>query len=183
MTRPAALSLSLGPAQIERLLPHRAPLRLVDRVDRFVPGPRPRLRASLSITGSEPVLRGHFPGRPIWPGAYLLEGLAQAAGLLLGLDRIFGAQGAAGIQAFAAGDPSVLAGASVLGGLLARTELTFVRPVEPPAELIYELRRRGGAAGVERVDGRVEVGGHCVVEGSLVIALASPPQPGVDDER
>jgi 3-hydroxyacyl-[acyl-carrier-protein] dehydratase len=170
VTRPATITLAWGTAEIERLLPHREPLLLVDRVDHYVPGPRPRLRAGLSIDGSEPVFRAHFPGQPIWPGAYLLEGLAQAAGLLLGLDRMFATGGADGIRNFAergALDREWLN----MGGLLARAEITFVKPVEPPAELVYELRRRGGVDRIERVDGRVEVDGQAVAEGSLMIAL------------
>ncbi|PRQ09232.1 3-hydroxyacyl-ACP dehydratase FabZ family protein [Enhygromyxa salina] len=171
MTRPATIVLAWGPAEIERLLPHRAPLLLVDRVDQFVPGPRPRLRAGLSVDGAEPVFRAHFPGRPIWPGAYLLEGLAQAAGLLLGLDQMFATHGADGVRSFA--EPGSLAATNFsAGGLLARAEVAFLEPVAPPAKLVYELRRRGGADRIERVDGRVEVEGHAVAEGSLVIALA-----------
>jgi 3-hydroxyacyl-[acyl-carrier-protein] dehydratase len=176
MTRPATIALAWGPAQIERLLPHREPLLLVDRVDHYVPGPRPRLRAGLSVDGSEPVLRAHFPGQPIWPGAYLLEGLAQAAGLLLGLDWLFATQGAAGIQGFAEqGSSSGASGSPSMGGLLARADIAFLHPVQPPAGLIYELRRRGGADRIERVDGRVEVDGQTVAEGSLVIALTAAP--------
>jgi 3-hydroxyacyl-[acyl-carrier-protein] dehydratase len=179
VTRPAAISLAWGPAQIERLLPHREPMLLVDRLDRFVPGPRPRLRAGLSIDGSEPVLRAHFPGQPIWPGAYLLEGLAQAAGLLLGLDWMFATQGAEGIRSFAGASASDTQ-APVLSGLLARAEVSFLGPVQPPAALVYELRRRGGADQIQRVDGRVEVDGETVAEGSLVIALAR--RVGVQDD-
>jgi 3-hydroxyacyl-[acyl-carrier-protein] dehydratase len=116
-------------------------------------------------------LRAHFPGQPIWPGAYLLEGLAQAAGLLLGLDWIFATQGAKGIHGFAGASNSDTP-RPVSSGLLARAEVAFLSPVQPPAELVYELRRRGGADQIQRVDGRVEVDGETVAEGSLVIALA-----------
>jgi 3-hydroxyacyl-[acyl-carrier-protein] dehydratase len=170
VTRPATISLAWGPEQIERLLPHRDPLRLVDRIDRFVPGPRPRLRAGLSIDGTEPVFHAHVPGRPIWPGVYLLEGLAQAAGWLLGLERRFASHGAAGLPAFAERCSPDL-DVPDIAGLLARADIAFLRPVEPPAELVYELRRRGGAEQIERIDGRVEVDGQAVAEGSLVIAL------------
>lgn len=174
MTRPATIRLAWGPAQIERLLPHREPLLLVDRVDHYVPGPRPRLRAGLSIDGREPVLRAHFPGQPIWPGAYLLEGLAQAAGLLLGLDWLFATQGAQGVRDFSEhGSLDRVSGSPSGGGLLARAEVAFLSPVQPPAQLVYELRRRGGADRIERVDGRVEVDGQAVAEGSLVIALTT----------
>lgn len=66
--------------EIMRLLPHRYPLLLVDRVDDF--RPREWLVGSKTISPDEPVLAGHFPGNPIYPGVYIIEGMAQASALL-----------------------------------------------------------------------------------------------------
>jgi 3-hydroxyacyl-[acyl-carrier-protein] dehydratase len=67
---------------IRRLLPHRAPLSLVDRVLGYRRRPRPRIRASKHISGNEPVFAGHFPGLHLWPGVYTIEGLGQTCALL-----------------------------------------------------------------------------------------------------
>jgi 3-hydroxyacyl-[acyl-carrier-protein] dehydratase len=66
--------------EIKRLLPHRYPLLLVDRVDDF--RPREWLVGCKKISPEEPVLAGHFPGNPIYPGVYIIEGMAQASALL-----------------------------------------------------------------------------------------------------
>ena len=71
----------LGPDVIARLLPQGDPIRLVDSVISWRPQ---HIHARYRVPADHPVLAGHFPGRPLWPGVYLIEGLAQAA-LLLGV--------------------------------------------------------------------------------------------------
>ncbi|MFW5815712.1 MAG: 3-hydroxyacyl-ACP dehydratase FabZ [Wenzhouxiangella sp.] len=68
--------------QIFKLLPHRYPFLLVDRVLDFQHGPPPRIRALKNVTFNEPFFQGHFPGHPVMPGVLLLEAMAQAAGCL-----------------------------------------------------------------------------------------------------
>ncbi|HET9212489.1 MAG TPA: 3-hydroxyacyl-ACP dehydratase FabZ [Thermoanaerobaculia bacterium] len=63
------------------VLPHRYPILLVDRVLEMEPGKR--IVAVKNVTVNEPVFLGHFPGRPVMPGVFLIEGMAQAGGLLL----------------------------------------------------------------------------------------------------
>jgi beta-hydroxyacyl-ACP dehydratase FabZ len=63
------------------VLPHRYPILLVDRVLEMEPGKR--IVAIKNVTVNEPVFLGHFPGRPVMPGVLLIEGMAQAGGLLL----------------------------------------------------------------------------------------------------
>jgi 3-hydroxyacyl-[acyl-carrier-protein] dehydratase len=65
---------------IQRLLPHRPPFLLVDRVVLVEPGKR--LVAWKGVTMNEPFFAGHFPGHPVMPGVLILEALAQAAALL-----------------------------------------------------------------------------------------------------
>ncbi len=67
------------------VLPHRYPFLLVDRVHEMEPGVR--LRASKNVTINEPFFEGHFPARPVMPGVLLIEGMAQAAGILVIHDR------------------------------------------------------------------------------------------------
>ena len=66
--------------EIQEILPHRYPFLLVDRVNTLDKGED--IVAFKNVSISEPVFQGHFPGHPIYPGVMILEGLAQAGGLL-----------------------------------------------------------------------------------------------------
>jgi 3-hydroxyacyl-[acyl-carrier-protein] dehydratase len=66
--------------EIMRLLPHRYPFLLVDRVTACEPGKS--LHAYKNVSINEPFFTGHFPVKPIMPGVMIIEALAQAAGLL-----------------------------------------------------------------------------------------------------
>ncbi len=66
--------------EIQEILPHRYPFLLVDRVNSLAEGEN--IVAFKNVSISEPVFEGHFPGHPIYPGVMILEGLAQAGGLL-----------------------------------------------------------------------------------------------------
>ncbi len=65
---------------IQKLIPHRSPFLLVDRVVSFEPGAK--IVAWKSVTMNEPFFVGHFPGTPVMPGVLILEALAQTAALL-----------------------------------------------------------------------------------------------------
>lgn len=66
--------------EIVRLLPHRYPFLMVDRVLSYEKGKS--LRAIKNVTVNEPFFQGHFPDKPIFPGVLILEAMAQATGIL-----------------------------------------------------------------------------------------------------
>jgi UDP-3-O-[3-hydroxymyristoyl] N-acetylglucosamine deacetylase/3-hydroxyacyl-[acyl-carrier-protein] dehydratase len=66
---------------IQRIMPHRYPFLLIDRIVDLVPDKS--VTALKNVTINEPFFQGHFPGRPIMPGVLLLEAMAQAGGVLL----------------------------------------------------------------------------------------------------
>lgn len=120
------------------LLPHRPPFRFIDSVDEVVPGVS--VRGRYRVTGDEELLRGHFPGNPVFPGVLQLEALAQA--------------GAVGVLA----DERYSGALPLFGGV---EKARFRRIVRPGDELVLDvtlerLSARGGkGAGVARVDGEV----------------------------
>jgi len=65
---------------IMKLLPHRYPFLLVDRIVSLVPGKS--VTAIKNVTMNEQCFQGHFPGRPVMPGVLILEGMAQAGGCM-----------------------------------------------------------------------------------------------------
>ena len=69
-------ALPLEAADIMRIIPHRYPFLLIDRVVELEPGKR--VVAMKNVTANEPQFTGHFPGRPIMPGVLMVEALAQA---------------------------------------------------------------------------------------------------------
>ena len=123
---------------IKRLLPHRYPFLLVDRVLECEPGKRVLAYKNVSI--NEPFFQGHFPGNPVMPGVLVVEALAQAGGLLTQLSR----QGSEEHQLFY---------------LVKVDNAKFSRMVVPGdrLELEVELRRQirnmAQYVGVARVDG------------------------------
>lgn len=90
MTQPAnpvevaeapAASTVLDITQIQRILPHRYPFLLIDRVISLTP--RQKIVALKNVSATEPHFVGHFPGYPIMPGVLIVEAIAQAGGALL----------------------------------------------------------------------------------------------------
>ena len=74
------MQLPIDAIAIQKMLPHRYPFLLVDRVLEFET--RKRILAIKNVTVNEPCFQGHFPERPVMPGVLVLEALAQAGGLL-----------------------------------------------------------------------------------------------------
>jgi 3-hydroxyacyl-[acyl-carrier-protein] dehydratase len=135
----SSTTLPVTAAEIERLLPHRYPFLLVDRVVEFEKDKR--VLAYKNVTCNEPFFTGHFPGRPVMPGVLVVEALAQAGGLLTQLSR----------------DPAELGKDTFY--LVKVDNARFSRMVIPgdKLELEVELRRRirnmAQYVGIARVDG------------------------------
>ena len=68
---------------IQRIIPHRYPFLLVDRVRDIVAGKS--CVGIKNVTFNEPQFQGHFPGMPIFPGVMIVEAMAQTSGILVGV--------------------------------------------------------------------------------------------------
>jgi len=66
--------------EIMRILPHRFPFLMVDRILEMEPGKR--IVGIKNVTINEPFFQGHFPGHPVMPGVLIIEAMAQVAGIL-----------------------------------------------------------------------------------------------------
>ena len=85
------MQLPIDAIAIQKMLPHRYPFLLVDRVVEFEP--RAKIVGIKNVSVNEPFFQGHFPGRPVMPGVLVLEALAQAGGLLTQLSNEADASG------------------------------------------------------------------------------------------
>jgi beta-hydroxyacyl-ACP dehydratase FabZ len=133
------------------VLPHRYPILLVDRVLEMEPGKR--IVAVKNVTINEPVFLGHFPGRPVMPGVLLIEGMAQAGGLLL-LHDIPDRQN------------KLLLFASI-------EEAKFRRPVVPGDQVRYEIEVLRLRSTYCKLAGKALVDGQLAAEAVLSSAMVS----------
>ena len=68
-------------ARIKRMIPHRYPFLLIDRVEKIVKNTS--AIGIKNVTNNEPFFQGHFPDKPIMPGVMIVEAMAQTAGVLV----------------------------------------------------------------------------------------------------
>ena len=134
--------------QIQKLLPHRYPFLLVDRVVEFEKGER--ILAYKNVSFNEPYFTGHFPQKPIMPGVLILEALAQAAGIL--------AFGTLDVQAE---DDSVYYLVGVDGA-------RFKRPVEPGDQLMLDVRLSRHMRNIYKFQAVARVGEEMAAEAELM---------------
>lgn len=71
----------LGINEIKKIIPHRAPFLLIDRIDEMEPGVR--IKGFKNVTYNEPFFNGHFPEEPVMPGVLIIEALAQVGAVLI----------------------------------------------------------------------------------------------------
>jgi 3-hydroxyacyl-[acyl-carrier-protein] dehydratase len=134
---------------IHRLLPHRYPFSLVDRIIRYVPGKE--AVGIKNVSFNEPHFQGHFPGKPIMPGVLIIEAMAQVGGIVV------------------TQMPDLPPGLFMFAGI---DKVRFRRPVVPGDQLVMTVEllsvkaRRFG-----KMQGRAEVDGQLVAEGLLTFSL------------
>lgn len=144
------MSTIIGFDEVRRLLPQSYPFIMVDVVEELEPGKRIICRKN--VTGNEWMFPGHFPEKAIFPGVLLIEGMAQAAILLVRADS----------------SQSVAEEATYM---LASVKTRFLKPVVPGDQLRYvcevvRLARMGGV-----VDAEVFVDGEVVAKADLTFAV------------
>lgn len=134
---------------IERILPHRYPFLLVDRVDEVG---AEKLVARKMVSRNEPHFNGHFPGHPVMPGVLIIEALAQAGALYAAQQVTF--------------DP-----ATQVIYFMAIDKARFRKPVVPGDLLTLEVipLRKGGA--VWKLRGEAKVDGAVVAEAELLASI------------
>jgi 3-hydroxyacyl-[acyl-carrier-protein] dehydratase len=146
MSDPIALDI-MG---VRRLLPHRYPFLLVDRVLECVKGER--IKAIKNVTTNEPFFPGHFPHRPVMPGVMILEALAQAAGIL----------------AFVTAD--VVPDDSTRFFFVGIDKARFRKPVEPGDQLILTATLERSFKGIWKFSTVAFVGDNEVTSAEMMVA-------------
>ncbi len=143
--------------EIMRLLPHRYPFALVDRVVEHDPGQT--IVGLKNVTINEPFFGGHFPGLPTMPGVLILEALAQTSGILAVLKS--GMRFDRGMVLYFAGIDNA----------------RFKRPVVPGDQLLLHSRLDRQKREVWKFTTRATVGGDLAAEAELTCVLkdTSPP--------
>jgi len=134
---------------IMSVLPHRYPILLVDRVLEMEP--KKRIVALKNVTINEEIFLGHFPGKAVMPGVLLIEGMAQAGGLLLLHDL----PDRAGKLLYFAGIE----------------EAKFRRPVVPGDQVRYEIEVLRLRSTFCKVAGKALVDGEVAAEAILSTAM------------
>jgi 3-hydroxyacyl-[acyl-carrier-protein] dehydratase len=134
--------------EIHKLLPHRYPFALVDRIIEYVPGKR--AVGIKNVTFNEPHFQGHFPGRPLMPGVLIVEAMAQVGGIIL------------------TQMPDIPKGLFIFAGI---DKVRFRRPVVPGDRLTLiaetiKIKSRFG-----KMQGYAEVDGERAAEGEMLFSM------------
>ena len=134
----------LGIEEIMKVLPHRYPFLLVDRI---LEREQQRIVGLKNVTINEPFFQGHFPGHPIMPGVLIIEAMAQVGGMLL--------MGSVGSP-----EEKVVY-------FMSLDNVKFRRPVKPGDQLRFELEINQVRGKVCRMRGVAKVDGEVVAEADM----------------
>ena len=134
---------------ILRLLPHRYPFMLVDRVLEWQPGKM--IRALKNVTYNEPFFPGHFPERPVMPGVIIIEALAQTTGILTFLSS------------------ETVPDANSRFYFVGIDKARFRKPVEPGDQLILEAEVERCLRGIWKFTTRARVGESEVAQAEIMV--------------
>ena len=145
--------ITLDIQEIQKILPHRYPMLLVDRIIELEP--MKRAVGIKNITINEPQFIGHFPGNPIMPGVLLIEAMAQVGGVTL----LYPEENRGKIAVFGKID-----------------KVRFRRPIKPGDQLVTTaiITKIKGNMGVAHCEGTVD--GEPACEGDFFFALAENKQ-------
>jgi len=135
--------------EIQKILPHRYPLLLIDRVTDIVNNEK--LLGFKNVSIGEQVFEGHFPGHPIYPGVMILEGMAQAGGIL----------------AFKSMDMTEEEAADKVVYFMSIDNAKFRSPVRPGDRLEYEISVLKHKGAIWVLQGKAFVDGKMVSEAEL----------------
>lgn len=141
--------------QILRMLPHRYPFVLIDRVLECEPGKR--LLGLKNVTINEPFFPGHFPIRPVMPGVLIMEALAQATAMLGFLSE------------------PALARPNTLYYFAGMDNVRFKRPVEPGDQLHLDVTLNAVKRGLWMFSGEARVDGKVAATGDLMATIREVP--------
>lgn len=134
--------------EILKLLPHRYPFLMVDRVLEIDQGKS--IRALKNVTINEPFFQGHYPGNPVMPGVLQIEAMAQAAGILL-LRR------------------ASIDGKTAL--FMSCDKVKWRKPVRPGDQLSIKVKLTKVRGTVACAEGECSVGGQVVSSADLMFAV------------
>jgi 3-hydroxyacyl-[acyl-carrier-protein] dehydratase len=137
--------------EIMRLLPHRYPFIMVDRIVSIDPGKA--ITGLKNVTINEPFFQGHFPGRPVMPGVLILEGMAQVGAVL----------------AFCANPEEVGRKLIYFAGI---DKARFRRPVVPGDQLILKLEMIRQKRTIMVMNGKAYVDENLVAEAELMASFS-----------
>jgi 3-hydroxyacyl-[acyl-carrier-protein] dehydratase len=146
---PAGVKTTLDINQIQRILPHRYPFLLIDRVIDLER--KQRIVALKSVSINEPFFAGHFPNMPIMPGVLIVEAIAQAGGALL-------------LTEVEDRDDKLM----VFTGI---ERARFRRPVMPGDQLRIEVEVKAWRGTAVRMEGRAFVADKRVAEATVTCQL------------
>jgi 3-hydroxyacyl-[acyl-carrier-protein] dehydratase len=144
------VSQNLNVEEIRRILPHRYPFLMVDRVLSLEKGKR--IVGIKNVSINEPFFLGHFPGRPIMPGVLIVEALAQLGGILALVST-----------------PENLGKPAIY--LLGLDKVRFRLPVTPGDQLRLEVEAVRGGKKFWKMQGKAFVDQNLVAEGELMAAM------------